>query len=207
MLFSRINCTFLYNLIYIAELCLGQLLNEYLAMSKVQLFQIVSATVIAVFLVGCSSSDGTNSNPTQPVPEAIQLTSLVGVWSAPAYGQLFQFKQTDTGYTSTQFTVTQDSCLQNETLNNLTTADLEAVTRLTEDPNQIEIHSEGEVLTPGVEFQRLTSLPQLCTESLLATKGEPRYEFDPQRDFQIFWNTFNELYFDFTLSGTDWQAI
>jgi len=152
-------------------------------MNKLQLFALTQAIITAVLLSGCSGSDGSGTQSAQPVPES----PLEGVWSAPAYGQLFQFSRTASGYTSARFHVTQDLCLPGVRLEGLTVAELDAVT--------------------GVVHQRLDSLPERCAGSLLPIKGDPGYVFDPEKDFQIFWNTFNELYLDFTLSGTDWQAI
>lgn len=175
-------------------------------MNKLHLFALYPAIITSVLLSGCSNGpdDVPETEPPAPAPEE---NLLMGVWSAPAYGQLYQFGRTESGYTSTRFLVTQDSCLSGGTLNNLTAADLDAVTRVSENPDQIEIHRAGEELTPGVEHLRLDSIPELCTESLLPIKGNSGYEFDPRRDFQIFWNTFNELYVDFTLSGIDWQTV
>ncbi len=156
------------------------------------------AVCTSLLLGACSSSDNDSEQP----------NSVEGIWSAPAYGKIVEFNRSGNGYTSTLFHVTDSSCLHGKLESNLTADDLARITRLTQTENQIEIRRAGAVLAPGVVYTRLMQLPDLCTDTQrVAVKGESGYQFNPQRDFQILWDTYNELYIDFSLSGTDWQQV
>lgn len=113
----------------------------------------------SLLLVACSENDN-------------QLHSADGVWSAPAYGKVFELKRSGNGYTSTLFHVPDSSCLQAKPESNLTAEDLAQITQL-KNKDEIEIRRGGEVLAPGVDYTRLTQLPELCTDARrVAVKGD-----------------------------------
>jgi len=154
---------------------------------------------VILLLGACSDS---NTKPSELVVSLVE-----GIWSAPAYGKIYQFSKANNAYISSLYYVTENTCLLGTEQPNLSAGDLENISRLTDSLDEIEIHNLGEALSPGVIYEKLESLPERCLDSKLAVKGQPGYSFDPNRDFQIFWDAFNERYIDFDLSGTDWQAI
>ncbi len=167
-------------------------------------FATAMLTAAASLLLSACTNNNDNDRPVS----VFEASRVEGIWSAPAYGKIFEFTRSDNGYNSTMFHVTDNSCLHGKLESNLTVEDLARVIRLSDTEDQIEIRRAGRVLAPGVNYTRLTQLPDLCTDTQrLAVKGESGYQFDPQADFQIFWDTFNELYIDFGLSGTDWLQI
>lgn len=60
---------------------------------------------------------------------------------------------------------------------------------------------------PGFVMSKLDALPDNCSTSLVANKGEANYQFNPEQNFEIFWQTFNEFYAFFHLEGVDWNEI
>jgi hypothetical protein len=127
-----------------------------------------------------------------------------GIWSAPAYGRIIEI----VGDQYRQFELTESSCLLSEEESEVSLEDYESV---------FEVDPELQTLTdpgfngvigfhaPAVKYHRIEALPETC-EQPIAQVDDPGYQHDPWRDFELFWDTFNELYVSFDNRGVDWNA-
>jgi hypothetical protein len=68
------------------------------------------------------------------------------------------------------------------------------------------LETKGEY-PPGVEYEKVEQLPKVCEENLQKLKADTGYAFDAKKDFEIFWQTFNELYINFELRGLNWGEV
>jgi hypothetical protein len=135
---------------------------------------------------------------------ACQTHRFEGTWSAPAYGQIIEIEQDRTRL----FEITESSCLISESESELSLEDYESV--FVVDPELQTLTDPGfngvlDFHAPPVKYHKIEGLPKIC-ESPIAQVGETGYQHDPVRDFQIFWETFNELYVSFNNRGVDWNA-
>jgi hypothetical protein len=115
-------------------------------------------------------------------------------------------KVTDTDFTFYQFTA--EFC-QKQDIEKSDGIDFDAFIasiKVSEDKKSMET-TFAEHKVPGIVMTKQDSLPKQCTDNLLTVKGESGYTFDPQTDFKIFWQTFNEQYAFFGLENTDWNQI
>lgn len=186
------------------------------------LFNIAATGIIGLSLAGCGGSHEEKPSKT------------AGVWQAPAYGKVWNIQEVpaqgainsaydrnknnsdfnhkfNSTFIATQYDVTSTTCLKNTLFpigedGELTEDELLAVFILQDDETTLEHIQIGQSLSPGIIFSRIDSLPEACIDNLTTVKGNDDYTFDAERDFSIFWQTMNELYFDFDLSQTDWQS-
>ncbi len=144
--------------------------------------------MLVVCLSGCGSD---SSKPAVTGPEPPQAKPTTGIWSAPAYGVVVDISDTD--FTFYQFT---SQYCQVYPLGELLGVDFDAFIDST------KVNSAGSALDttlagikiPGIAMEKQDVLPQHCVDNLVASAGDAGYEFDPRRDFEIFWLTFSELY-------------
>ncbi len=155
------------------------------------------ASLALVFLTACDIEE---------TPK-IETPDYIGVWSAPAYGKIVEYKATKTGYTLSNYHVTSASCIQGDIERYLTNEAVSDTVIISDDKNKLELLDKGQTLTPGIQFNRIDELPDQCVDTLYPIAGDKDYVFNPDRDFQLFWDTLNELYLDFSLSGTDWSEV
>jgi hypothetical protein len=59
---------------------------------------------------------------------------------------------------------------------------------------------------PATLYNKVETLPPVC-ESPVLSNWQAGYQRDPQRDFDIFWQTFDDHYLSFDLKGVDWSAV
>mgnify|MGYP000524817791 CR=1 FL=1 len=60
---------------------------------------------------------------------------------------------------------------------------------------------------PGVVYQKTQTLPDACQQAIIPIIGQTGYGRNPQQTFEIFYQAFNDYYFDFTTKNVDWDAI
>lgn len=152
---------------------------------------------LCTLLMGCNEPLGN-----QTIEDAL------GVWHAPAYGNVYVISQEAmASYTMQQFHLSSEYCVPGVRKENLSLAVLSEQLRPSKNGNQLEVIEPGQAHVPGVLHDRLENLPALCSDGLQPIKGQPGYHFNPELDFELFWQTLNEHYLDFQLSGTDWGAV
>lgn len=143
----------------------------------------------SVALTACSDSD-------DPVSSA----SKEGQWVAPAYGVALTIEADEyryyqyTGQTCQTFSYFDQSYDQLLADVNLASGD------------QVLLNSFFGAKVPAMEFERSSSLPQTCISSLVANFDEDGFEENTVRDFDIFWQNFNDHYSFFELKQVDWAA-
>lgn len=147
----------------------------------------------------CNDSDSKNKKP--PVLH-VEKTEI-GIWNAPAYGWVFDIQ--DNGYkfyqTTTQYChefKVDESVLSFDSLINSI--------ELSDDKDSF-MSTIGGIKIPGVEMTRELSLPNNCVDNLLKQQGEEGYVFNPEQDFEIFWQNYKDYYAFFHLENVNWDEI
>lgn len=157
----------------------------------------VVASLVLVSFTGCHSDDKDDE------PEVVlEDKATTGIWSAPAYGYVANI--TDTVFSFYQFT--SESC-QKWSIGQLTNIDFDSFIEsidVSDDGLEMQTTVAGRK-TPGMVMTKQDALPQQCIDNLTASLGDADYQFSPERDFEIFWQTFNEHYAFFELEDVDWD--
>ncbi|NQZ12402.1 MAG: S41 family peptidase [Algicola sp.] len=184
------------------------MLNKITQQIRTQSRTVATVGALSLLLSACGSSNtpsSTTSTPqpqptTQPAPVVLPTT---GVWYAPAYGLVMDVAQNN----HTWYQVSGDYC-QKFNMNIMTQynhADLLASMVVSDDQQSVVSTIAGQKI-PGVTMDKQAALPEACADNLIARSGEAGYAFDPQRDFEIFWQTFELHYAFFDLENVDWAA-
>lgn len=127
-----------------------------------------------------------------PFVAMAQDESLDGVWLSDGYGYLFEVQDNQFVF----YELTSISCIQ--------VMKLEIVDNTVPDLN-LNFHMEGDQLvitdsmTLYITATKQETLPALCENGGTATD-------DPELNFEVFWQMFNEQYAFFDLREVDWQA-
>ncbi|MFC3122759.1 S41 family peptidase [Agaribacter flavus] len=169
---------------------------------KAMLWTTLSA-LTATVLLGCNNKSEVSSPKTEPPPAEpanpdLPLTD--GIWQSKAYGMILEFE----GDTHRLYQFTSDYCqlgdygLDSKAL-------LESVL-VSDDGKSMETSFTG-LKVPGIVMTKESYLPDNCAHNLIPNKGHSAYEYNPQQEFEIFWQTFNEHYAFFHLEGVDWDEI
>ncbi len=174
--------------------------NEITVLFNKKNFLTVSASLMMLGIVGCGS-DNKPELETEPEP---QVKVTTGIWSAPAYGVAANI--TDTNFSFYQFTSVY---CQKWPIDQFIDIDFDSFIQ------SIEVSEDGMSMettiaqrkTPGMVMQKQDVLPQQCIDNLVAGTGDASYEFNPERDFEIFWQTYKEHYAFFALEDIDWDEI
>jgi len=145
----------------------------------------------------CNDSDSKNKKPLIPDIEKTE----IGVWSAPAYGWIFDIQKDGYKLYQTTSQYCHEFRLDESTLSY---HDLIASIELADDKDSL-ISTIGGIKRPGVSMTRSLSLPKNCSEDLLNQQGDMGYLFNPEQDFEIFWQNFKEYYAFFNLENVDWD--
>jgi hypothetical protein len=119
--------------------------------------------------------------------------SIEGTWLTNGYGLAIEVTP-DTIYV---YEVTAVSCMTFLELPNTEEALAEAGLLLTLEDDQLVIRDP---MTMHTTAHRVDALPTVCDNG-----GTPETD-DPELNFEIVWNAFNEQYAFFDLYGVDWQA-
>jgi len=145
----------------------------------------------------CNDSDSKNKKPLIPDIEKTE----IGIWSAPAYGWMFDIQ--NSGYKIYQ---TSSQYCQEFKLDELTMSydSLINSIELSDDKESL-ISTIGGIKIPGVEMTRELSLPNNCIDNLLKQQGEDGYVYNPEQDFEIFWQNYKEYYAFFNLENVNWD--
>lgn len=120
---------------------------------------------------------------------------LTGVWASEGYGRIIQVSND----TVSIFGVTSISCVWREdsSLDDFVSR-INRINRSEED--WFSFYDEGGITR--YDYRRIASLPARCTNARNA-KPNP----DPEFNFEVFWNSFNENYAFFDTHDVDWDAV
>lgn len=137
--------------------------------------------------------------------------AAMGYWLAPAYGQVMAItsldENTQNNYLYRVYHVTNETCVPGDS-EVFSYNELSAYLFGENFTQHLTLIEPGQTITPGIQFERTDQLPSICNqENLSVVKGDAGYSFNPELDFEIFWNSFNQYYVDFSLSDTDWNEI
>lgn len=158
----------------------------------------VSSSSSSSSLSSASVSSSSSSNPS--VPDSPYL----GQWHAPAYGYVLSVSADSNSFTVKNYSVTTKDCLLQNVDSNLSLSDLKKDYLYSNKPTEMLRQNIPDYL-PAITFEKLNALPKVCEDNLQKVKTDAGYSFDAKKDFDIFWNTFNELYVNFELRGMDWD--
>lgn len=123
------------------------------------------------------------------------------IWQAAAYGLVLQINSG----THQWYQLTSEHCQYFE-LGVDHSALIDSVVMAND--GQSMTTTVADLKVPGFAMSKLNALPDVCsTANIIANKGEAGYEFNAQRDFEIFWQTFKEHYAFFELESVDWDHI
>ncbi|MBH9577084.1 S41 family peptidase [Inhella proteolytica] len=160
------------------------------------------APLLAAFSLCVLSACGSGDAPAPPPPPP----TLEGVWEFPGYGSLLQVAREAGGWRLTHYETTRAACRLGFEPQPMGSAEAAQRLRLSADGQAVEWLEPGQTLTPGRPGRRMAALPAACQGSRWLRAGEPGYQADALREFDWVWSSFDELYHDFRLSGTDWAA-
>jgi hypothetical protein len=119
--------------------------------------------------------------------------SIEGTWLTNGYGLAIEVTP-DTIYV---YEVTAVSCMTFLELPNTEEALAEAELTFTLEDDQLVVRDP---MTIHITAHRVDALPAVCADGGTAETD------DPELNFEIVWNAFNEQYAFFNLYGVDWQA-
>ncbi len=174
-------------------------------------------------LTGCSddnhksashSSASSSSAANSSVSSSASSSSLpskssspyTGQWYAPAYGYVVSVSEQGEAFTIKTYSVTEDYCLLQKVASDLSLDKLKQSYTYSSFANEVLVENKG-YYSSGVEYVKVQQLPTVCKENLQTLKTDSGYSFDAKKDFDIFWQTFNELYINFELRGADWDDV
>tara|TARA_R110000868_G_C10962782_1_gene768715 strand:- start:294 stop:1850 length:1557 start_codon:yes stop_codon:yes gene_type:complete len=164
--------------------------------SRPALKPLAVALLGATLLTACGGDDDN--------PAAIENGDFVGNWISAEDGQALKVESNKV----TSYQYTAGHCLIDQS----TTG------------NQADLGKQGWTLNAGntrltlktnhlgtsyidISYQKADELPAQCADDKLLTQYfEDEFEADRARDYQIFWDTFNEYYPAFERRGVDWDA-
>ncbi len=130
---------------------------------------------------------------------------FTGVWTSSSLGKSFKI-------TGDRFQIYQhDSryCLLEDEFSDVAVADLDEIFEISSDGQYITdpgFNGVYEYHAPSKRFDLSVALPAVC-DSPISTIHQPGYRRDPERDLELFWQTFNDFYLSFDLKQIDWNYI
>src|SRR6187551_2770937 len=156
-----------------------------------------SLSVSSSSALSSSSSNSSSSN------SSLANSPEVGHWYAPAYGYVLSVSAEGGVFTVKTYCVTENYCLLQNVDANLALAELKYKYIYSNSARETLLESKG-AYPPGVEYEKVKQLPVVCEENLQKIKTDFGYAFDARKDFEIFWEAFDELYINFELRGVNW---
>ncbi len=159
-----------------------------------------NSTVSSASSLSSSSFNSSSSN------SSLANSPEVGHWYAPAYGYVLLVSTEGNFFTVITYSITENYCVLHNVDTNLLLGDLQYKYIYSNNARETLLESNG-VYAPGVEYEKLEQLPDTCKDNLQKVKTDSGYTFDAKKDFDIFWQTFNELYINFELRGVDWDEV
>ncbi|MBV1908877.1 MAG: S41 family peptidase [Kangiellaceae bacterium] len=154
-------------------------------------------SILAFILIAVVVNSGCKS---EKVKKIIKEANIKGTWTAPAYG--VSSVVTDNEIILYQFT--SDYC--QEWHYEITYQEFVDSSSMSDDLNTITA-TFAEIKQPGFKMDRQDNLPSSCANGLLTQKGDSNYQFDPQQELDVFWQTFNEHYAFFDIEEVDWDNV
>lgn len=109
-------------------------------------------------------------------------------------------------YTVNTYSITKNYCILQKVVSGLSLDKLKQSYTYSSIAKEILVENKG-FYPPGVEFEKIQSLPVVCENNLQTLKTDTGYTFDAKKDFEVFWQTFNELYINFELRSVDWDDV
>lgn len=150
------------------------------------------------------SSSYSSSAANSSASSSVAASPYAGEWYAPAYGYVLSVSAQADGFRVATYSVTEDYCLLQNVAPTLPQEKFEQSYTYSKLTKEILRKVNGQY-APSVEYEKIAQLPSTCTEDLQTLKTDSGYAFNAERDFEIFWRTFNELYINFELRGVDWD--
>lgn len=150
-------------------------------------------------VVACGGgSDNSDSSLQQDNP-------FTGIWTSEAYGTSYRIQEDKVQIYQ------HDSrfCLLEDELSDVGASDLGSIFKVDAGGQSMTDPGMNGVLdfhAPATRYDRANTLPAVC-EQPVATINQAGYRRDPERDSEIFWQTFNDYYLSFDLKQVDWNDI
>lgn len=163
-----------------------------------------SSSSLSSSTVSSSSALSSSSSNTSSSSSSLINSPEVGQWYAPAYGYVLSVSAETNVFTVKTYSVTENYCLLQNVDANIPLGDLKHKYIYSNIARETLLENKG-VYPPGIEYEKVEQLPVVCKENLQKVKTDSGYGFDARKDFEIFWQTFNELYINFELRGVNWS--
>jgi carboxyl-terminal processing protease len=167
--------------------------------SKTSFYTFIKGTFLAssiILISACNDSDNQSKNP--PIPDVKK--TEIGIWNAPAYGWVFDIQES--GYSLYQ--TTSQYCSKFELDKWVSYDALINSINLSDDKDSF-MTTLGGIKAPGIKVTREASLPHNCVDNLVKQQGDADYVFNPEQDFEIFWQNFKEYYAFFNIENINWD--
>ncbi len=156
--------------------------------------------------VSSSSTSSSSSSHSSSSSSSLTDSPEVGQWYAPAYGYVLSVSVENNLYKVKTYSLTKNYCLLQDVASNLLLDELKREYVYSNLVKETLLESKGEY-PPGVEYEKVEQLPKVCEENLQKVKTDTGYAFDARKDFEIFWQAFDELYINFELRGMNWSEV
>jgi hypothetical protein len=165
-----------------------------------------SSSSLSSSSVSISSAPSPSSSSSSSSSSSLANSPELGHWYAPAYGYVLSVSAEGGVFTVKTYSVTENYCLLQNVDANLPLSDLKHKYLYSNSTRETLLESKG-VYPPGVEYEKVEQLPVVCANNLQTLKTDSGYVFDARKEFEIFWQTFNELYINFELRGLNWGEV
>ena len=163
-----------------------------------------SSSSVSSASVSSSSAPSSSSSSSSSSNSSLANSPELGHWYAPAYGYVLSVSDEGGVFTVKTYSVTENYCVLQNVDANLPLSDLKHKYLYSNSTRETLLESKG-VYPPGVEYEKVDQLPAVCANNLQTLKTDSGYVFDARKDFEIFWQTFDELYINFELRGVNWS--
>ena len=165
--------------------------------SRLALKPLAVALLGATLLTACGGDDDN--------PAAIENGDFVGNWISAEDGQALKVESNKV----TSYQYTAGHCLIDQsTTGNQADLGKQGWTLNTDNTSLTLKTNHLGTSYIDISYQKADELPAQCADDKLLTQYfEDDFEADPARDYQIFWDTFNEYYPSFARRGVDWETI
>lgn len=154
--------------------------------------------LIVTGLMACSSGGDNDSKSQEDNP-------FTGVWTSSSKGTSFEI----TGDRLRLYQHDSRFCLLADESTGVTVSDLEAIFEISADEQFITdpgFNGIADFHAPVTRYDIADTLPVVC-DTPVATIDQADYQRDPERDFELFWQTFNDHYLSFELKQVDWSEL
>ena len=148
-----------------------------------------------------NSSGNNSSQPTEPDEIA---SRYHGKWRSDAYGSALSIDKDSITF----YQYTSDYCLISEVREDVTPSAFTAIYSF-DDGDILDVGSNGTKAwhVPARVYEKNAKLPQSCIDNLIPTTAQNNYNRNPERDLDVFLQTFQEYYLDFGLENVDWTLV